>query len=463
MENDEEEKNRHEVDMADLDDEISVSSDSSSSIESSKPWQKKKSPSSNSEGTNFSSPFNEISLVASLPSRIIKGKPKKKKKKRHSQYDSNDDDSHLDIHVRVTFASTGSGSQASRQSFEHDLSPIKKKNKVLDGESIRKKPKNLKTGNDLDKKNKIRSSAENDQSVPKKKDEFNSIPKKKKETSVSLLNETMMNANKSPTTVRNTSASGIDNSKPSSLLRVDNNGRKNPNKKRERRDRDIRENSPRYPTTEHDMQNNDFNVKAKSNESLSTEQVLGGLEKVMGILFDKSKDNKIDSDDDSDVRYDFFDKDKDGKIVHQSWIPMFPEDFKSRQKQWPLSWWGIVEPSRKLMYPESDHSHAQGNGGYAGNPYQNPQHLSNSNHANSSMSSMPYPAGNEANPQFHRDFNNPPYNNSRHRGQEGWGNSNSNESRGVDGRGGWPDRNQFRGPPGRTGMDQWGRDSSYRN
>jgi len=142
---------------------------------------------------------------------------------------------------------------------------------------------------------------------------------------------------------------------------------------------------------------------------------------------------------------------------------MFPEDFKSRQKQWPLSWWGIVEPSRKLMYPESDHSHAQGNGGYAGNPYQNPQHLSNSNHANSSMSSMPYPAGNEANPQFHRDFNNPPYNNSRHRGQEGWGNSNSNESRGVDGRGGWPDRNQFRGPPGRTGMDQWGRDSSYRN
>lgn len=81
MENDEEEKNRHEVDMADLDDEISVSSDSSSSIESSKPWQKKKSPSSNSEGTNFSSPFNEISLVASLPSRIIKGKPKKKRRR----------------------------------------------------------------------------------------------------------------------------------------------------------------------------------------------------------------------------------------------------------------------------------------------------------------------------------------------------------------------------------------------
>jgi len=28
---------------------------------------------------------------------------------------------------------------------------------------------------------------------------------------------------------------------------------------------------------------------------------------------------------------------------------MFPEDFKDGQKEWPLSWWGIIEPSQEVL------------------------------------------------------------------------------------------------------------------
>ena len=44
-------------------------------------------------------------------------------------------------------------------------------------------------------------------------------------------------------------------------------------------------------------------------------------------------------------RYDFFDHDENGRIVMQPTIPMFPEDFSLGQKEWPLSWWGIVDPA----------------------------------------------------------------------------------------------------------------------
>ena len=32
------------------------------------------------------------------------------------------------------------------------------------------------------------------------------------------------------------------------------------------------------------------------------------------------------------------------------YVPMFPEDFPPNgKKEWPLSWWGIVEPSQELV------------------------------------------------------------------------------------------------------------------
>lgn len=43
--------------------------------------------------------------------------------------------------------------------------------------------------------------------------------------------------------------------------------------------------------------------------------------------------------------YDWFDLDKDGGIILQPKVPMFPEDFPPGKPLHPLSWWGIVEPS----------------------------------------------------------------------------------------------------------------------
>ena len=47
----------------------------------------------------------------------------------------------------------------------------------------------------------------------------------------------------------------------------------------------------------------------------------------------------------SDERYDFFDVDSHGDIMLQAKIPIFPEDFPPGKTEWPLSWWGIVDPA----------------------------------------------------------------------------------------------------------------------
>ncbi len=53
--------------------------------------------------------------------------------------------------------------------------------------------------------------------------------------------------------------------------------------------------------------------------------------------------------------YDWFDVDKDGNMVLQPKIPIFPEDFPPGMPEWPLSWWGIVDPAvgeRKEKLPQ---------------------------------------------------------------------------------------------------------------
>ena len=52
---------------------------------------------------------------------------------------------------------------------------------------------------------------------------------------------------------------------------------------------------------------------------------------------------------DSGNQYDFFDEDESGNIVLQPTVPIFPEDFPEGQPEWPLSWWGVVEPSKELL------------------------------------------------------------------------------------------------------------------
>lgn len=58
----------------------------------------------------------------------------------------------------------------------------------------------------------------------------------------------------------------------------------------------------------------------------------------------KTGSNDVDSS--NNLRYDFFDVDETtGNIVLQPKIPIFPEDFPQGTREWPLSWWGIVDPS----------------------------------------------------------------------------------------------------------------------
>jgi len=218
-----------------------------------------------------------------------------------------------------------------------------------------------------------------------------------------------------------------------------------------RRDRDS---SSRNLNQEPKMDVNMF--QADESDKLSTEKMLVDLEKVMKEVF--SKDKEHESDDDSDLRYDFFDRDKDNKIIQPKWIPMFPEDFSTR-KQWPLSWWGIVEPPRELMYPEKDDHFRQGPG-CPGGQYQHPP---NAGPYNMPGKSNGYPMHEAANQQYmQHDYNHaynfpskppnhlrPPY------PHDGWGN---NDSRNFDGRGGWHGRPPFNGPPGRGGGGQWGKD-----
>lgn len=46
-------------------------------------------------------------------------------------------------------------------------------------------------------------------------------------------------------------------------------------------------------------------------------------------------------------RFDYFGDDED--YDKKKPIPMFPEDFKEGQKEWPLSWWGIIKPSQEVL------------------------------------------------------------------------------------------------------------------
>lgn len=46
---------------------------------------------------------------------------------------------------------------------------------------------------------------------------------------------------------------------------------------------------------------------------------------------------------DHEEKYDF------GNMDEYPPIPMFPDDFSSKKKQWPLSWWGIIPPSDDLL------------------------------------------------------------------------------------------------------------------
>ena len=56
----------------------------------------------------------------------------------------------------------------------------------------------------------------------------------------------------------------------------------------------------------------------------------------------------------SDERYDFFDVDDAGDILLQQKIPIFPEDFPPGMPEWPLKWWGIIDPA--LMGAEEEDS-----------------------------------------------------------------------------------------------------------
>mmetsp|Transcript_7958 Transcript_7958/g.19570 ORF Transcript_7958/g.19570 Transcript_7958/m.19570 type:complete len:548 (-) Transcript_7958:236-1879(-) len=64
-------------------------------------------------------------------------------------------------------------------------------------------------------------------------------------------------------------------------------------------------------------------------------------------LHPKIQTSFINTDSISDnLQYDFFDADDStGTIILQPKIPIFPEDFPAGVQEWPLSWWGIVEPS----------------------------------------------------------------------------------------------------------------------
>lgn len=68
-----------------------------------------------------------------------------------------------------------------------------------------------------------------------------------------------------------------------------------------------------------------FQIRDKSSGSS------GGLIDLSGSMLERKK-------------YDFFDLDENDYIVLQPKIPIFPEDFPANKKEWPLSWWGIVDP-----------------------------------------------------------------------------------------------------------------------
>lgn len=91
-----------------------------------------------------------------------------------------------------------------------------------------------------------------------------------------------------------------------------------------------------------------------------------------------------DNENNSKADLDFFDLDESGAILIPKKIPIFPEDFPPGMPEWPLSWWGIVDPAladleakpssdvrsgRRTPPPYSAGPHRQsGNGGQQHHP-----------------------------------------------------------------------------------------------
>jgi len=79
----------------------------------------------------------------------------------------------------------------------------------------------------------------------------------------------------------------------------------------------------------------------------------------MKIEDQKEKSNVIDCHGsflptDDQERFDFGDLEQDRPV------PIFPEDFSSKQKQWPLSWWGIISPSDEVLDMHDGRSRSRG-------------------------------------------------------------------------------------------------------
>lgn len=475
-ENEEEQTQRHEVESNDLlehlvqngdDGSLSLSSESSSSIVETKPWQKKNSTAS--PWTEETPPPNRNHLLAMIPSSLLnpdKKKKQSKSKSKSSRYQDDDDNDNDDsvVNVKVVVKSPMK-EPPSQDSASSSIEIPKKKKKVLeeinntvklDDMDItiqKKKRKDL----DVDEKNEKDTNEKPIDAIPKK-------TKRSNDSKISLLSETDKSDNKASSSSSNvnkntkisSNVSGRDNSGTGGdTTRGSDHGRKSSSKKESRRDRDKKNNVSRHP-----KELGVFNSRANEiSDSNRKEKNLEEIDRVIKLIFNDDKKGH-DSDDESDQRYDFFDRDKDEKIVKQKWIPMFPEDFSSSKDQWPLSWWGIVEPPKHLMYPETVDNFRQA-GGHLGNPHQNPQHLHNGNHPNPSMPGGHYP---HSDGYQQRGFNypyNPPNNvsaNGRPRGPEGWGNMNPKDAPNHDGRDMWQDRPPFRGPPGRGGMEPRGKE-----
>ncbi|CAJ1950566.1 unnamed protein product [Cylindrotheca closterium] len=75
-----------------------------------------------------------------------------------------------------------------------------------------------------------------------------------------------------------------------------------------------------------ESENDNYTLKEKSSGSA------GALIDLSGSMLERSE-------------FDWYDTDQNGNIVVQPKIPIFPEDFPPGKPEWPLSWWGIVDPS----------------------------------------------------------------------------------------------------------------------
>ena len=103
--------------------------------------------------------------------------------------------------------------------------------------------------------------------------------------------------------------------------------------------------------------NKNTNKKSLENQGALTSMDL--LEEVSDVIMkDKSNTNTIDwhgsfFPTDNEERLDF------GNLEQDRSVPMFPEDF-SKQKQWPLTWWGIIPPPDELLRIHNGRSRSRG-------------------------------------------------------------------------------------------------------